>query len=135
MPSHLRFRLSHYLKQRVLFGVGFIYLRQTKLHMPCYCASIVWPLCLATMTSPMVWAARKVNRLDYSEIAQCLGISEATVRWTVFSAFRRLLRAGYTKEEIATVIRLNQLAMANELFIRCGSIECRPEKWVFYAQR
>ncbi len=69
--------------------------------------------------------------MEYAEIAKQLGISEDNAREAVSKGLRRIARAG-DMQTFATVVRLTALERAKEAPIRCGSIECRPEKWVFY---
>jgi hypothetical protein len=72
--------------------------------------------------------------MEIREIANELQMSEAAVRQQISRGLRKLVRAGEA-ENFATLVRLTQLKNAGQPNIRCGSIECRPEKWVFYAGR
>jgi hypothetical protein len=69
--------------------------------------------------------------MEYAEIAKSLGISESRARGIVTEALHRIEQAG-DMEGFATVVRLTHLKAAGEVNIRCGSIECRPEKWAFF---
>ncbi len=69
--------------------------------------------------------------MEFSEIAKQLGISEANARKIVSTGLKRIRVAG-DLETFATVVRLTEIEKARETFIRCGSIECRPEKWKFF---
>ena len=71
--------------------------------------------------------------MEISKIANELQMTEAAVRQQISRGLRRLARAGKA-EEFATVVRLTQLERAGQPDIRCGSIECRPEWWVFFAE-
>lgn len=72
--------------------------------------------------------------MSNEEIAARLGVTLGAVKQTIARAMRKIERNGEISE-FNTVVRLTRLQKANVPFIRCGSIECRPEKWVFYAQR
>lgn len=65
--------------------------------------------------------------MEIDEIANELNISEATVRVLIARGLRKIKQAG-DAERFATVVRLTA---TQSVGIRCGSIECRPEKWVF----
>jgi predicted transcriptional regulator len=71
-----------------------------------------------------------------AEIATELGISEVAVRATASKALKRIHRAGLMND-FSTIVYLTRRADAGQkyTYIRAGSIECRPEKWVYYAQR
>ena len=69
--------------------------------------------------------------MEYSEIAKQLGVTESTVYELAARGLRKIARTG-NMETFATVVRLTEIKKAHEAFIRCGSIECRPEKWVFF---
>lgn len=72
--------------------------------------------------------------MEYAEIAQREHISEAAARDIVSRGLRRIERNG-DMETFITVVRLTEFKRSKQTFIRCGSIECRPEKWVFFACR
>ena len=67
--------------------------------------------------------------MEIDAIARELNISEATVRVLIARGLRKIAQAG-DAESFATIVRLTRDRSA---VIRCGSIECRPEKWAFYA--
>jgi len=67
--------------------------------------------------------------MEISEIASKLEMSEAAVRKQIYRGLRKLARAG-EKENFAALVHQAQLKKAGP-YIRCGSIECRPEKWTF----
>jgi hypothetical protein len=69
--------------------------------------------------------------LEYADIAKRLGISEFNARQLAHRGLQRIERAGLA-EDFATIVRLTRQKAAGEVQIRCGSIECTPEKWVFY---
>ena len=70
--------------------------------------------------------------MEYSEIARQLGIEEQTARLAVSRGLRKIARNG-DMQTFASVVRLTALEKERQAYIRCGSIECRPEKWVFFA--
>lgn len=69
--------------------------------------------------------------MEYAEIAKRLGISEENARDAVRTGLRRIRKAGES-ERFANVVRLMHIKRADQTYIRCGSIECRPETWIFY---
>lgn len=70
--------------------------------------------------------------MEYAEIAKRTGTTEAAVRRMAARALRKIKRAGNARL-FATVVRLSDPEEREKLTrIRCGSIECRPEKWGFY---
>ncbi len=64
------------------------------------------------------------------EIAHALGCSTHAVEILVSKALAKIEKAG-DMEAFTTIVRLSQVRRG-DAYIRCGSIECRPEKWVFY---
>jgi hypothetical protein len=70
--------------------------------------------------------------MEFAEIAKALNISEGRARGLVAAALRKIERDGNT-QTFASVVRLTAMQKARHAYIRCGSIECRPEKWVFFA--
>lgn len=78
-------------------------------------------------------AGRPPASLDltpHSEIAARLGTSESTVKRLLKSAIAKLEAADQLENLIGAV---KQAKAAREVGrIPCGSIECRPEKWLFY---
>ena len=74
---------------------------------------------------------REGERMEIAEIAKRTGMSEVAVYHHISRGLRRIARAGEA-ERFATVVRLTHLKNAGQVNIRCGSIECRPEKWVFF---
>lgn len=70
--------------------------------------------------------------MPVQDISSRLGISTRRVEQILSSAMRKLQADGQIDALIAlTVKRANPDDFRP--FIRCGSIECRPEKWVFHA--
>ena len=78
-----------------------------------------------------------LDLMTHSEIAAKLGDSESTVKRQLNSALAKLEVAG----QLESFLAIAQHAQATRelefdgVRIPCGSIECRPEKWVCYADR
>lgn len=70
--------------------------------------------------------------MEISEIANELQITEAAVQQHISRGLRKLMRAGKA-EDFTALVQLTQREKAGQPNIRCGSIECRPEWWPFYA--
>jgi DNA-binding Lrp family transcriptional regulator len=68
--------------------------------------------------------------MEFEDIAKELGISESSVRVYLSQALRKIEKAGEL-ENFAAVVRLTAYEKEQQTYIRCGSIECRPEKWIF----
>ena len=69
--------------------------------------------------------------MEISEIAKRTGMSENAVYLHLSKGLRRIEKAG-DAERFVAVVRLTRLERMKQAHIRCGSIECRPEKWVFF---
>jgi hypothetical protein len=72
--------------------------------------------------------------MEFAEIAKALNISEVRARGYCASALRKIGREGNAKT-FSSVVRMTAMQKARQAYIRCGSVECRPEKWVFFAQK
>lgn len=66
--------------------------------------------------------------MEYEEIARRLGISEVNARNIVSRALKRIRQAG-DMDRFVTAVRAAELRREGIQHVRCGSIECRPEKW------
>jgi DNA-binding transcriptional regulator LsrR (DeoR family) len=73
-----------------------------------------------------------VEKMEIRQIANKLQISEAAVEMLLTRARRKLVAAGEAKN-FAALVLATQLKSGERSRIRCGSIECRPEKWIYYA--
>ncbi len=82
------------------------------------------------------WAGRPPASLDlmpHSEIAAKRGTSESTVKRQLNSALAKLEAAGQLESFLA-VAQHSQATREREIDgvrIPCGSIECRPDKWIY----
>ena len=69
--------------------------------------------------------------MEISEIAKRLNTTEGAIKVLLHRGYRKIARSGEA-ENFANVVRLSRLKReAGHGHIRCGSIECRPEKWVY----
>lgn len=78
-----------------------------------------------------------LDLIPHSEIAAKLGASESTVKRELNSALAKLKAAGQLEGFLAIaqhVQATRELKFTGGVHIPCGSIECRPDKWVFYAE-
>ncbi len=80
-------------------------------------------------------AGRRPASLDlmsHSEIAAKLGTSESTVKRQLNSALAKLEAAGQLEGFLAIAQHSHAIReMGIGVRIPCGSIECRPDKWVY----
>ena len=79
-----------------------------------------------------------LDLIPHGEIAATLGVSESTVKRQLNSALAKLEAAGQLEGFLAIAQHVQvtrELKSMGGVRIPCGSIECRPEKWVFYAER
>jgi hypothetical protein len=114
LPENIGFRITW----------SFFFFRNARVQLLCYCGVCKW--CRKVDSTQ-----RTVFILEYSEIAKRLGISEESARDIASRGLRRIERAGLA-EDFATLVCLTQIKAAGDTYIKCGSIECRPEKWLFY---
>jgi hypothetical protein len=70
--------------------------------------------------------------MEIKEIANKLQMSEAAVGMLLCRGLRKLKAAGESENFVA-LVRATQIKQGERPHMRCGSIECRPEKWVYYA--
>ncbi|WP_109486985.1 hypothetical protein [Occallatibacter savannae] len=70
--------------------------------------------------------------MEIKQIANKLQMSEAAVEMILSRARRKIVAAGEAKNFVALVLA-TQLKSGEQSRVRCGSIECRPEKWIYYA--
>jgi DNA-binding NarL/FixJ family response regulator len=71
--------------------------------------------------------------MPHSEIAAKLGASESTVKRQLNSALAKLEAAGQLESFLAIAQHAQAIREMGIEGVRipCGSIECRPDKWVY----
>jgi predicted transcriptional regulator len=66
--------------------------------------------------------------MKIGEIAKELGIAEATVRVLLARGLKKIKQDGRAGDFAGIILQV-QHESAIQTHIKCGSIECRPEKW------
>jgi hypothetical protein len=70
-----------------------------------------------------------LNLTPTKEIARRLNIPQRTIERTLSTALNKLSASGQL-EQLFSLAQHGGAERGSD--IRCGSIECRPEKWVFF---